>query len=192
MSRAPLSTVVSRRDTKPKGPGARGASGWKILVAILLLGTALVYGLHRYARLNPPLEPEPPQAVQQDAALLRAVEDTYKGQLDALGLTPEQRKQLNHWIKTPPGPNATKEERRAHAQELQKILSAEQIYQFRQARKEHYQNRQAIRKRHEDRMKSMLGEQDYALHKENMKRLREEQKARNLNPTPSPTQTPAT
>jgi hypothetical protein len=170
----------------PETTGARGASGWKILVAIAFFGVALVYGLHRYARLNPPLKAEPPKAVQQDAALKRAIDVRYAGQLDALGLTPEKRKQLNRWMKTGPGQNATQEERRARAQALRAILSPEQIEQFREARKEYSEGRKAVRQRGQARMKAMLGEKEYRLHQENMKRVREEQKARKPHPSPTP------
>lgn len=177
-----------------KTGGGSGSTG-KVVLALVLFGTAAVYGVHRYSQLSPPLHPEPPKAAQADRVYQKAIQSTYHRKLKELKLTPEQRKQLNHWLKQRLPRNATKEQRRARAERLRKILPPDQLREFQAIRKEYADNLKTLHEERVQRVKTMLGQADYAKHKEDMKKLRAEQKARKPKkptPVPSPAPGPAT
>ncbi len=163
----------------------------KTLIALLLLGAALVYGFYRYAQLHPPLKPEAPRADQLDRATAVLVEKEYQEKLAALNLTEGQRTRLAAWERFDPK-GKTPEQRRAHANELKEILSADQIEAWKAARKEYAENKRMLRESRESRFKAMLGEADYKKNQEDMKRIRAQQTERRAaERTPAPTPTAA-
>jgi len=149
----------------------------KTLVAVVLFGGAVVYGFHRYAQLQPPLKSEAPKADQLDRAASVLVEKEYREKMAALNLTEDQRTRLAAWEKFDPK-GKTPDQRRAHANELKEILSAEQIEGWKGARKEYAENKRMLRESRESRLKAMLGEADYRKNQEDMKRNRQESAAR--------------
>lgn len=145
----------------------------KTVFALVLFGTAVALGIHHYARIKPPPPSPAPQSVQLHQAVAQQIDKDFDKNIESLVLSKAQRTQLDGWLKTDMRLLKTPAERSAHRAKLVEIVGAEQAKEIREAMGKKASNKGELRKAKDEKFKEMVGERDYAKHKENMKKVRE-------------------
>ncbi len=150
----------------------------KIILAVILLITGLVVGYGKYRKIKPPLQYEPPKSQIEMEQKSKTLKIAHEFQMKSLNLTEEQQKNLTNWEKWN-AKNKTKEEKKAHNEELAKILSEDQINKYKEINKQKKANEKIIKDEKQARLKQMLGDAEYQKFIENQKKRQALKTAKN-------------
>lgn len=147
----------------------------KFLIGLGLIITAAAIGVSKYKKTHPPLQYEPPKAQIEMAEKAKAIKKDFELDIITLGLTEEQKKKLEQWMKWEPK-GKTKEEKKAHNDELKTILNPDQIKRLKQIQDKQKDNTKKLKSDKEENLKKMLGEADYQKFQANEKKRQEQKK----------------
>lgn len=145
----------------------------KKLLAIMLPIVALGMVVYTFVVSTPSASVERPKADQWEAVEANRIERTYKESLDRLPLQGDEAEKFAAWQKADADQKLTGDARRAHTKELAKILSPESMAKYKELRSKRAAEKEALAKKKENRLISMMGEADYKKHLENNKRSKE-------------------
>lgn len=159
-------------------------SSKKGIIAIVLFGTAALFGLYQYERMHPPLTYTPPKSEQMEREKLKGIKEEFNKGFEKLGLTEEQKEKLRNWEKWS-GKGKTQEERKTHKEELKKILNDEQINYLKKLQSIQKDKMQEVRKEQKERLIKMIGEEEYKKFREDMKKSQQNRANRKKEQTKS-------
>lgn len=134
----------------------------KTAIALILLLGGLLLGIRACRQVNPPLpEPQAPPAAlearRQRENLREGFHDTLQSELQ---LSDADRERLTKWMQWR-AKGKSPEERKAHRQELEEILDADQRRLFMRLLRERGQDLRLLQEAQEERLKDMIGEGDF-------------------------------
>ena len=92
----------------------------KIVIALGLFIAAVGFAISTYRRMNPTLEPEPPESSRMMKARKQEIQDGFRMGLETLNLTEEQEEQLKEW-QAWSSKGKTKKEKRRHQQQTVRL-----------------------------------------------------------------------
>lgn len=145
----------------------------KILMAIILVVVGAGIFISKYKKIHPELKYEPPKAQIEMEQKVEEANKYFTYGLKTLNLTKDQEQKLDSWIKWN-AKDKSKEEKKAHNDELKKILNDEQIKKFKELRDNKSSELKKLKKDKEEKFKRMLGDADFQKHQENMKKIKEQ------------------
>lgn len=153
------------------------SSAWKKIAAVVLFGGAIAYAIAQYTRLQPEPPSPPPLSSQWARMDAEKIDKNYAAGLTAAGLTEEQQEALRDWERRR-GRAKDDAEKKALREELNTLLTKEQIAEYQRLQKERSEQRAALRTAKDERLKNMIGERDFERHKADMQKVRDNKQAK--------------